>query len=126
MFLNLETQKFYCLPDNYEVIDASLNDILYVLNPTFSKELIQKLATGTKEARAYDGTKYTPGVVGLNNIKANDYMNVILQSLSHVEGVRNYFLDENNYLKIQKTRPPGHSCQEYKIKGVHEYFYTIT
>jgi len=107
VFLNLETQKFYCLPDNYEVIDASLNDILYVLNPTFSKELIQKLATGTKEARAYDGTKYTPGVVGLNNIKANDYMNVILQSLSHVEGVRNYFLDENNYLKIQKTRPPG-------------------
>ena len=26
--------------------------------------------------------------LGLNNIKANDYMNVILQALSHVEGLR--------------------------------------
>lgn len=69
MFLNLGTNKFYCLPDNYEIIDASLNDILYVLNPTFTPELILRLATSSKEARAYDGTKYVPGVVGLNNIK---------------------------------------------------------
>ena len=69
VFLNLETQKFYCLPDNYEIIDASLGDILYVLNPTFTPELIRRLATSSKEVRAYDGTKYIPGVVGLNNIK---------------------------------------------------------
>ena len=88
VFLNLETKKFYCLPDNYEVIDASLSDILYVLNPTFTPELIKKLETSSREARAYDGTMYTPGVVGLNNIKANDYLNVILQAMSHVEGLR--------------------------------------
>jgi len=105
VFLNLETKKFYCLPDNYEVIDASLGDILYVLNPTFTPELIKKLETSSREARAYDGTMYTPGVVGLNNIKANDYLNVILQAMSHVEGLRNYFLDENNYKGI--VRPPG-------------------
>ena len=29
VFLNLHTAKFYCLPDNYEVYDASLDDILY-------------------------------------------------------------------------------------------------
>ena len=34
-------------------------------------------------------------------------MNVILQSLSHVEGVRNYFLEAGNYLHILKTRAPG-------------------
>ena len=28
VFLNLETHKFYCLPDNYEVIDSSLDDII--------------------------------------------------------------------------------------------------
>ena len=72
VFLNLETKKFYCLPDNYEVIDASLGDILYVLNPTFTSELILRLASSSKEARAYDGTKYIPGVVGLNNIKVRD------------------------------------------------------
>ena len=43
--------------------------------------------------------------LGLNNIKANDYCNVILQALSHVEGLRNYFLEEANYRDI--TRPPG-------------------
>ena len=107
VFLNLETQKFYCLPDNYEIIDKSLDDILYVLNPTFTSELITKLATSSKEARAFDGTKYIPGVVGLNNIKANDYMNVVLQLFSHVEGVRNYFLRPENYMHILKTRPPG-------------------
>jgi len=105
VYLNLESHKFYCLPDNYEVLDASLSDILYVLNPTFTRELIKRMETNTKESRAYDGTMYTPGVVGLNNIKANDYMNVILQALSHVQGLRNFFLDEENYRNIK--RPPG-------------------
>ena len=66
VYLNLESHKFYCLPDNYEVIDASLGDILYVLNPTFSQDLIKKLETSAKENRAFYGTKYIPGVVGKN------------------------------------------------------------
>ena len=32
-------------------------------------------------------------------------MNVILQALSHVQGLRNFFLDEENYRNIK--RPPG-------------------
>lgn len=51
----------------------------YVLNPTFTAEQITILETSSKLARAYDGTMYLPGNVGLNNIKANDYCNVILQ-----------------------------------------------
>lgn len=27
VFLNLETLQFYCLPDNYQIIDPSLEDI---------------------------------------------------------------------------------------------------
>lgn len=27
VYINLSTLKFYCLPDNYEVIDSSLDDI---------------------------------------------------------------------------------------------------
>ena len=105
VYLNLLTLKFYCLPDNYEVIDSSLGDILFVLKPTFTKESIKALETSTKHSRAYDGTTYRPGVFGLNNIKANDYCNVILQALSHIPPIRNYFLFEENYSKIQ--RPPG-------------------
>lgn len=105
VFLNLLTQKFYCLPDNYQIIDSSLDDIIYVLNPTFSNEHIASLDSSSKLSRAYDGTTYLPGIVGLNNIKENDYCNVILQALSHVTPLRNFFLQEDNYKKIK--RPPG-------------------
>lgn len=105
VFLNLHTLKFYCLPDNYEIIDSSLEDITYVLRPTFTKQLIRRLERSTKLSRAYDNTTYLPGIVGLNNIKANDYCNVLLHALAHVTPLRNYFLDEGNYSGIKLT--PG-------------------
>ena len=68
------------------------------------------------------------GIVGLNNIKANDYMNIVLQvrwwfdwiihlavpsqttlpcmqALNHVAPVRDFFLDEKSYGHI--VPPPG-------------------
>ena len=134
VWLNLETLKFYCLPDNYEIIDPSLEDIKvclisflpfspssffsllwpltsppslslchpplflpsssfppptlsslqctlksvllsplsslqYVVSPTFSQEHVLSLHQSRKLSIALDGTKYLPGIVGLNNIK---------------------------------------------------------
>lgn len=69
VFLNLETRRFYCLPDNYEIVDGSLEDITYLLNPEFKKEAIAKLDTNVHMVRAYNGLTYYPGFVGLNNIK---------------------------------------------------------
>ena len=97
VFLNLSTLKFYCLPDNYQIIDSSLDDIIYVLKPTFTVTDITELDTNSKPSIAYDGTSYLPGIVGLNNIKQNDYCNVILQALSHVKAIRDYFLKESNH-----------------------------
>ena len=137
MFLNLESKRFYCLPDGYEIIDPSLSDIIYVLNPTFTSkvggpaiffstcllcidaaysdaQVIKDLETSSKEVRAYNGTLYLPGVVGLNNIKANDYCNVVLQALSHVTPIRNYFLDANSYAKI-KRRPGDQNAHELLV-----------
>lgn len=106
VFLNLQSLKFYCLPDNYEIVgkyhpllfyqliekdflfnfwnflfkDSSLDDIKYVLNPTFDElHQIEVLDKSDKLSRAIDGSLYSPGIVGMNNIKANDYCNVILQ-----------------------------------------------
>lgn len=108
VFLNLHTLKFYCLPDNYEIIDSSLNDIKYLLNPTFSNETIRQMdSPDIKSSRTIDGTMYYPGIVGLNNIKHNDYCNVVLQALCHVTPLRNYFLREESYGRIK--RPPGDS-----------------
>jgi len=105
--------QFYCLPDGYEVVDASLEDIKvstyapcgngvpsghhlpfahprarvrmymyvaqYVLQPTFSPAMIQAVDSATKMSRALDGSMYFPGIMGLNNIKYNDYVNVAMQ-----------------------------------------------
>ena len=35
VFINLQTEKVYCLPDGYEISDPSLDDIRHVLNPRF-------------------------------------------------------------------------------------------
>lgn len=44
VFINLRTEKVYCLPDGYEVIDPSLDDIIHVLNPRFVKITFQLLS----------------------------------------------------------------------------------
>ena len=101
VYINLSTFRFYCLPDNYEVIDSSLDDIKYVLNPTFTLEQISALDKNTKMSRAYDNTLYLPGIVGLNNIKANDYSNVVLQALVNVDVLRDYFMRDENYSNVK-------------------------
>ena len=63
------------------------------------------MGLNSKMSRAYDGTLYLPGIVGLNNIKANDYSNVVLQALVNVPPIRDYFLREESYLTIKVT--PG-------------------
>ncbi|PRQ28292.1 putative Zinc finger, UBP-type, Zinc finger, RING/FYVE/PHD-type [Rosa chinensis] len=36
VYINLRTEKVYCLPDGYEISDPSLDDIRHVLNPRFT------------------------------------------------------------------------------------------
>jgi len=97
MFMKLDNGAVYCLPDNYEVIDRSLDDIRHVLNPQFTKEEVSQLDRKVTWARSLDGTEYMPGLVGLNNMKSNDYVNVILQALNRVTPIRDYFLVPRNY-----------------------------
>ncbi|CAG2113424.1 unnamed protein product, partial [Medioppia subpectinata] len=57
VFLNLDSLRFYCLPDNYQIMDSSLDDITYVLNPTFTTQDIAALDTGAhRPSIAFDGT----------------------------------------------------------------------
>lgn len=39
VYINLRTEKVYCLPDGYEIIDPSLDDIRHVLNPRYPNSL---------------------------------------------------------------------------------------
>ncbi|KAL4067353.1 hypothetical protein V8B97DRAFT_1873861 [Scleroderma yunnanense] len=95
VFINLETAKVYVLPDGYPVSDPSLEDISFVLNPTFTTASISTLSSPTHLLKpSYDLSNklYIPGYVGLNNIKRNDHMNVIIHSLAHVPPLRDYLL----------------------------------
>lgn len=76
--------SIWCLPDNYEVEDASLNDIKYYLRPIFTKEMVHRLDSEPLFSRSLDGNEFYPGCIGLNNLKKTDFVNVIIQTLAHV------------------------------------------
>jgi len=62
-----------------------------VLAPKFTPASVRALSE-PQQSFDLNSSPYTPGYVGLNNIKANDYLNVILQSLLHVPPLRDHLL----------------------------------
>mmetsp|Transcript_17555 Transcript_17555/g.46131 ORF Transcript_17555/g.46131 Transcript_17555/m.46131 type:complete len:482 (-) Transcript_17555:41-1486(-) len=97
MFAHLDTCKIYCLPDNYEVVDSSLDDVIRCLRPSFTPERIAQLDQVATLARDVHGVAYLPGFCGLNNLKKADYINVVVHQLAHVRPLRDFFLDPRNY-----------------------------
>ncbi|ROW09071.1 hypothetical protein VMCG_02859 [Cytospora schulzeri] len=96
VFINMETQKVYVLPEGYEVTSKSLDDIKYVSDPRYTKqEVAAEIDRKPRTSLTIAGKEYVPGYVGMNNIKENDYLNVVVQALSHVPPLRNYFLLED-------------------------------
>lgn len=73
--------------------DPSLQDIVRVLAPKYTRPQIARLSYLPKTP-SYDlhGRPYLPGLIGLNNIKFNDYQNVIIMSLLHVPPIRDFLL----------------------------------
>ena len=97
VFINLHDSRIYCLPDSYEVVDSSLEDIKRCLSPKFTDDERANLDLNTSLARDVYGVAYLPGFVGLNNLKCTDYINVMLHALAHVTPIRNFFLTPENY-----------------------------
>lgn len=95
VFINMSTQKVYVLPEGYEVKSKSLDDIKYVSDPRYTRQEVAEFDRKPRTSLTLAGKEYTPGFVGMNNIKENDYLNVIVQALSHVSPLRNYFLLED-------------------------------
>lgn len=94
VFINMETQKVYVLPEGYEVKSKSLDDIKFVSDPRYTRQEVMSFDRNPRTSWTLAGKPYVPGFVGMNNIKENDYVNVIVQALSHVAPLRNFFLLE--------------------------------
>ncbi|KAL8655702.1 MAG: hypothetical protein Q9210_000724 [Variospora velana] len=95
VYVNMQTKKVYVLPEGYEVKSKSLEDIKFVVDPKLPKEEVIMLDKVAKDAWDLSGKKYRPGFVGMNNIKENDYFNVIIQALAHTPPLRNFFMLED-------------------------------
>ena len=78
----------YILPEAHRVTDTALDDIKYVLNPTYSTAQLHN----SDVAMDLLGKPYIPGYIGLNNIKNNDFINVVMNALNQVVSLRQYFL----------------------------------
>ena len=98
VFINLESGKIYCLPDGYEVLDSSLEDIQFCLHPTFARP--RDVDVNTTTLLAHSGDSYLPGYIGLNDISLTDWLNSTLQALVHVKPLRSFFLVEANYEQV--------------------------
>lgn len=72
--------------------DPSLDDIKHLLFPTFTPDSLSLIDQSTSPAYDLFQNPYFPGFVGLNNIKANSYMNAVIHSLLHVLPLRDYFI----------------------------------
>jgi U4/U6.U5 tri-snRNP-associated protein 2 len=97
VFMNLGSCRIYCLPDNYEVSDSSLDDIVRALRPSFSVEQISRLNANKNLARDIFGVSYLPGFIAMNNLKQTDYINAVVHALAHVTPLRDFFLVPENY-----------------------------
>lgn len=95
VFINMEKQKVYVLPEGYEVKSRSLEDIKYVSDPRYTRAEVAEIDRKPRTSLTIGGREYVPGYVGMNNIKENDYVNVVVQALSHVPLLRNFFILED-------------------------------
>ncbi|KAI9851690.1 MAG: hypothetical protein M1838_003028 [Thelocarpon superellum] len=95
VFISMQTQRVYVLPEGYEVQSKSLDDIRYVVDPRYTRDDALKLDREPQASRDLAGRRYVPGFVGMNNIKDNDYFNVVVHALAHVAPLRNFFMLED-------------------------------
>lgn len=106
VWLNLQTEKFYVLPEGYLVSDPSLQDIIHVLNPRYDPKVLPSLdLLPSNPSYTLSGQPYLPGYIGLNNIRHNDYMNVIIHLLLHVQPIRDFFLDPRTPQLKEENKP---------------------
>ena len=89
IFINLSDERFWCIPEDYEIFHASLDDIKVNLNPRYNSREVKSFPCS---ALSLTGSEFIPGIMGLNQIKADSYFNATVHALCAVDSLRNFFL----------------------------------
>jgi U4/U6.U5 tri-snRNP-associated protein 2 len=103
VFLHLSEGRFFCLPDNYEIVDSSLDDIKACLAPAYSLADLKQLDRNKDVARDVHGMTYLPGFRGINNLCNTDYLNCVVHALSHVRPLRDFLLQPTGYAQCRSA-----------------------
>lgn len=111
-FMNLETKKAYILPENVELTSPKATNILSTireaLSPEYTPEKVEELLQLPKTGFDLHHMRYTVGFIGLNNISANDYANVVIQALAHIAPIMKFYLslsfEQNKELQEKVSR----------------------
>lgn len=71
------------------------------LDPEYTTDDIKQLDSNSRVYRVPSGDEYLPGVMGMNVIGKTDYINVVVEALSHVTPIRDFFLfHQLSYSKV--------------------------
>eukprot|EP00826_Nyctotherus_ovalis_P054387 TRINITY_DN7117_c0_g1_i11.p2 TRINITY_DN7117_c0_g1~~TRINITY_DN7117_c0_g1_i11.p2 ORF type:complete len:182 (-),score=53.10 TRINITY_DN7117_c0_g1_i11:670-1215(-) len=62
------------------------------MDPVFTEDQIKQLNEEVLHSKTLEGEDFMPGLVGMNNLKQTDYVNVVLQIICAVKPLRDYFL----------------------------------
>lgn len=108
LFINLTTSRVYCLPDDYEIIDSSLDDIISALHPKFQPRCLPELDTHFFQLQLAGGHLRIRGAVGLDSMHGSNAANVILQLILRPRVIRNVLLLQNT-LNCNPSNPLTHS-----------------
>jgi U4/U6.U5 tri-snRNP-associated protein 2 len=97
VFINMQTGRIYCLPDDYEVLDSSLNDIKQNVLLTISVDDLPLLDKEESTILTLDMRTAIRGVMGMNTLHASDASNAVFQCLIHLPYLRNFLLNDALY-----------------------------
>jgi U4/U6.U5 tri-snRNP-associated protein 2 len=114
LFINLRDSTTWCLPENYEVVDASLDDIVFNLDPKFTMNDLEKLPVS---AVSLTGAEFHPGLMGLNQTKDASYLNAVVHALCGVIPIRDYFV----LLNVPETSPRLASSFSALMKRINNW-----
>lgn len=92
VFLNLSTEAFYCLPDDYKFCHPSLHDIIEAVHPRFTREDLPDLDHTVLKLRLPDRSTRMRGIVGLDALHGTTAATVILQLVLRPTPIRNALL----------------------------------
>ncbi|KAL7720506.1 Pre-mRNA-splicing factor SAD1 [Entamoeba marina] len=98
IFINTQTRLIYDLPIDELIDDSSFSDIQSALDPIYTQQQINSIDINEIQPVDKFNHTYIPGFIGINNLGQDDYINVIIQIISHIPAIRNIFLQGNNYI----------------------------